>query len=195
MTKTRKKTTKKYSKKMQKKKELQRKIIASSISIFVLFLMIVGLGVALVNNFFMNEKINATTASYITFKNVFEEDDMIISNLRKLSDNRGMKVNDEALLEFDVKGDSGTEFDIIIVPVNNSIDYDYINFYLTDNSDKVILTNKLSEVSDEMLELKLYSGVISKNKEDNKFKLRLWIDKEWYKEITTSSFEVKLKLK
>lgn len=195
MAKTRKKTTKKYSKKVQKKKELQRKIVASSICVCLLFLMIVGLGVALINSSLISEQINATTASYITFKNVFEEDDMTIFNLRRLSDNRGKRVTDDAFLEFDVKGDSGTKFDIIIVPINNSIDYKYIKFYLTDSYDNVILTDRLSNVSDKMLEMKLYSGKIEKNKEENKFKLRLWIDKEYKDEIVSSSFEVKLKLK
>ena len=149
----------------------------------------------LVNTSLINDKINATTASYITFKNAFENNDMIISNLRRTSDSRGMRLNDESLLEFDVKGKKNTKFDILIVPVNNTVDYKYINFYLTDSNDNIVAFDKLSDVSGDMLELKIYSDIISSNKKNNAFKLRLWIDKEYEEDEWMSSFEVKLKLK
>ena len=190
-----KKKSKKMTKKQRMKLELRRKIIASSVGICVLFVLIIGLGFMLVNTSLINDKINATTASYITFKNAFENNDMIISNLRRTSDSRGMRLNDESLLEFDVKGKKNTKFDILIVPVNNTVDYKYINFYLTDSNDNVVAFDKLSDVSGDMLELKIYSDIISSNKKNNAFKLRLWIDKEYEEDEWMSSFEVKLKLK
>ena len=190
-----KKKRKKMTKKQRMKLELRRKIIASSVGICVLFVLIIGLGFMLVNTSLINDKINATTASYITFKNAFENNDMIISNLRRTSDSRGMRLNDESLLEFDVKGKKNTKFDILIVPVNNTVDYKYINFYLTDSNDNVVAFDKLSDVSGDMLELKIYSDIISSNKKSNAFKLRLWIDKEYEEDEWMSSFEVKLKLK
>jgi len=195
MMKTKKKKKKKYSKKQQMKRELQRKIIVSSLSICVLFALIIGLGFMLINSSLLSDKINATTASYITFKNVFENNDMIVSDLRKLSDSRGMNLNDDAFIEIDVKGQKDTGFDIVLVPINNSVDYKYINFYLTDSDDNVIEFDKLSNVSGEMVELKLYSGIISDEKKDNTYKLRLWIDKEYENDDWISSFEVQLKLK
>lgn len=190
-----KKKSKKMTKKQRMKLELRRKIIASSVGICVLFVLIIGLGFMLVNTSLINDKINATTASYITFKNAFENNDMIISNLRRTSDSRGMRLNDDSLLEFDVKGKKNTKFDILIVPVNNTVDYKYINFYLTDSNDNVVAFDKLSDVSGDMLELKIYSDIISSNKKNNAFKLRLWIDKEYEEDEWMSSFEVKLKLK
>lgn len=190
-----KKKSKKMTKKQRMKLELRRKIIASSVGICVLFVLIIGLGFMLVNTSLINDKINATTASYITFKNAFENNDMIISNLRRTSDSRGMRLNDESLLEFDVKGKKNTKFDILIVPVNNTVDYKYINFYLTDSNDNIVAFDKLSDVSGDMLELKIYSDIISSNKKNNAFKLRLWIDKEYEEDEWMSSFEVKLKLK
>ena len=192
---SKKKKKKKLTKKQRMKLELRRKIIASSLGICILFVLIIGFGFILINTSLISDRINSTTASYITFKNVFENNDMIISDLRKLSDSRGMRLDDGAFLEIDVKGKKDTKFDILMVPINNNVDYKYINFYLTDSNDNVIVSDKLSNVSDEMLELKLYSGIISSEKEDNIFKLRLWIDKDYEENNLVSSFEVKLKLK
>lgn len=191
-----KKTKKRISKKMQKKLELRRKIIASSVGVGILVIVILILGVILTKTSLIGDRINATTASYITFKNAFESDNMKINSLKKMNDHRGMNLSGNQMLEFSIISDNkskGSKYDVVIYPINNTVNYDYIKYYLTDENDRVIAYDKLSDVDSDKLGKILYSDKIDNT--NKKLKLRLWIDKKYDKDIISSSFEVRVKLK
>lgn len=191
-----KKTKKRISKKMQKKLELRRKIIASSVGVGILVIVILILGVILTKTSLIGDRINATTASYITFKNAFESDNMKINSLKKMNDHRGMNLSGNHMLEFSIISDNkskGSKYDVVIYPINNTVNYDYIKYYLTDENDRVIAYDKLSDVDSDKLGKILYSDKIDNT--NKKLKLRLWIDKKYDKDIISSSFEVRVKLK
>lgn len=173
-------------------KMITRKIMVSCSFILLILLVMFGVKCFLFNDNLFRIGIDNTTDN-ITFNDLFDSDTIRINRLRKLSDKNGKKIK---ALDLNISGvNDGLEYEIILIPINVSVDNSHIKYYLTDEFDNDIKFDYLSNtsLSNDYAGNVIYSGVL-KNKND-KFKLRVWIDDGYDKDINSNLFEVKIKLK
>lgn len=188
------------SKNKKKKKKnnnnlINRKIYVSCTLVVVFALLILSLGYYMVGSDILNIGFNSTTASYISFNNVFDSDTIKIDKLDKYNDNDGEKSNS---IDFEVSTvNNNLDYEIILVPINVSVDYKYIKFSVSNENDKVLKKDILSNCheSNDFSGNVIYNGKLNKIGNDDKIKLRVWISDEIKDEIKANSFEVKVKLK
>ena len=173
-------------------KIVTRKILVSCSFLIILMLMIFGVYYLIVDKTLMEFGISNTTNN-ITFNDLFDSDTIKISNLKRINDKDCKKLKP---IDLNIKGISDNlEYEILLIPINVSVDNSYINYYLTDENDKMIKMDHLNNtnISDDYSGNVIYTGLINNKKE--KIKLRVWIDDKYDGEINSNLFEVKIKLK
>ena len=184
--------------KRQKKTKITSKNITNKIFVSCSFLLILVVLIFVVSYYLFGTDlfkigVNSTTANYISFNDFFDSDTIKINNLKQLSDKNGKK---SKYIDLDIKGDNDNlEYELVLIPINTNVDYSFINYYLTDYDDNEIKFDSLnkSNLSDDYSGYIIYNGMI-KNKND-KLKLRVWINEDYSGDISSNSFEVKIKLK
>ena len=173
-------------------KNITKRIRTSFAILIILTILIIGLGYYIYGINILKLGINDRTANYISFNDIFDSDTIKINNVKRLSDKQGKK---DKPVELNIKSDGETlEYEIILVPINVNVDYQYIKYYITDKDNNKLNYNNLasSNISDDYSGNVIYKGTIN-NKE--KLKLRVWIDNNYKEDININSFEVKVKLK
>lgn len=190
--------TNKKNKNAQQKKQLTRDIIMSSFYIFVLLIVISLCGVYLINNHLFDDKINFVTANYLTLNDVFDSDVIKLENLSILSDKKGLKTKG---VDFSVtrgKKNGTVSYEILLVPISDSIDYSKIKVFLATSNNKELVFDSLDSFSDEANRNGkiIYSNKLKGKDSVDKYKLKVWIDDSVdKKEVEANLFEVKIKIK
>ncbi len=138
----------------------------------------------------LKPQINEETANYISFNNSNTTDMLKISKLNKLSDKKGIGKTNTKSLEFEITGKKESKYNIIVYPINNKNDLSKIKLYLTEN-DKEVEYNSLDNMTESVEDggIIIHQGEVS----DSKFKLRMWLTKDYHENSDNISFEVKVK--
>ena len=132
-------------------------------------------------------KINEITSQYISYCNKKETDGLWIHNVKKLSSNKGKSKSNKASLTFTVEGKKNEEYELVIIPKNNTIEEKYINYMIQEKD--IIKTSNLADTEiNENKDRILYRNKIN----NNKLTVKLWISKEYKKEISDNLFEIKI---
>ncbi len=181
-----------------------REIITSVLGILILIVFIFGTSYAVeVKN--SDERINTLTMGYLSFNFTESNNNTInIINAKPMSDTEGMKITDEDLYyEFSVSNDfdKSINYEILLEPIVNDIDGEYIKFYLTDKDNKPVSNysdNVLSlmELEDSKLDGNkvLYKDVL-KSKTNKKFTLRIWLSDKYQESTDNLSLSFKVDVK
>jgi hypothetical protein len=186
----------KSKKQLKKEKEQRRKVFLSSIRVVILLLIVGFSSYFLVSKFILSSNINKETAGFISFRNAMDGTQLILDEVKVLSDKKGMSNRNKSVVEFDILNDNadGNSYDIVIIPINNKIDLKYIKYYLVDENNKEVGYGNLyiaEEVDNGRI---IHSGVL--NKGNDHYKLKLWISDEYQgKDNIGNSYEVKTYLK
>lgn len=137
-------------------------------------------------------KVNGETVGYISF--LFEHSDnhvIDIKNPKVVSDEVGKLLFGEDCFEFDINIDKdqiiddSLEYYVTAEAVGETINEDYIKFYLTDNEGKPLNDSKVVPVISEYDEEKdisgkiIYTGEFNKENVNQNLNLRVWVSDEY----------------
>ncbi len=166
------------------------KQLCSSIGICFLLLLIVGfMSYTIFQTDFLEPKVDELTTSYISFNNKNATDMLKISNIKVMSNQKGESLLNDRYAKFQVSGAKG-EYQVLLYPLTNTIDSEYLHFYL--DKEETYLTGTLDSLEEtEDGGIILYSGNLEEKEE--KFLLRMWIDKKYKGNSNHTSFEIKIK--
>jgi cell division protein FtsL len=184
-----KKNKKKRLTKKQKLK-LKRQLYKNIIISIILIILVLSFAYLIFKTELLQPRVNTLTTSYISFNNSNTTDMLKIDNLSKMSYSKGISSSNKSSIDFNITGNNNSNYDIVIYPIINRIDYKYINYSLISNN-KIISSGKLEDkdtTSDNSIVL--YQSTINSN---NSYTLRMWISKDYKLKVGSNSFEVKIK--
>lgn len=136
------------------------------------------------------DKVNKETVSYISF--MFENNDNHVVEVKKpkiVSDEVGKYLFGDSYFTFDInldkeKIDDSLEYVVIASPIGETIDEEYIKFYITDEDGKYLTKNEVMKFSDFDFEKDgssriIYEGKFTKDKTKQILNLRIWISDKY----------------
>ena len=176
---------------MKKKiKRYSRKSIykISFVAIILVFI-VVFLGYFIIKTDYLYTGINEATRKYISFNNTDATDILNISNITKTTSKHWRSILNQSSVLFKIEGDSNKEFDIVIYPINNTVEEKYIYYYLVLNNKKI--TGNLSSVLTKEDGGKIiYHGTTN---DSDTYRLNMWISDSYNEKGKNISYEVKIK--
>ena len=176
-------------KKKNRKKSIKYKIINLRVICVLLILIAITLFFIIDDSSLFQPKVNEETFKYISFNNRNTTDMLLINNIKRMSDDRGKSNNNKNFIEFTAVGEKNLDYDVIIYPIINNIEYKNIKYSITNQKRLIIDTLDEKEISDDG-GIIIYNGKI---KEDQLRTLRLWISRDYSGKIESNSFEVRIK--
>ena len=173
-----------------KKRYTKKDVFQQSIITFFLVSLVILFGYIILNAEWLRPRINELSASYISLKNQSTTDLLKINNLRKLTDEKGMSNRNSTFKTFQVTGQKGLRYQIVLYHLGNKIDEKYIKYYLLNDRGKKVEGNvKESQETKDGGRI-IYEGTIEEGKNWN---LKMWVDKEYQEEINNISYEIRIK--
>ena len=184
------------------------KSVCSILGVFVLICLVYKTSSFIVSSSVIDSfKINKKTSEYLSFNyadtasSVYE-----IDNVRKVSDFVGKRLLNEYFdFEVSIPKDSLTtesvEYEVIVKGINTVIDDENIKIYLSDQNNKSLMgfqnTVPLFTMFDDNGNGKvIYTGSFNKNNLSDKYRLRIWVNSSYYKNIDEKmSFSIEVKIK
>lgn len=184
------------------------KSVCSILGVFVLICLVYKTSSFIVSSSVIDSfKINKKTSEYLSFNyadtasSVYE-----IDNVRKVSDFVGKRLlNEHFDFEVSIPKDSLTtesvEYEVIVKGLNTVIDDENIKIYLSDQNNKSLNgfqnTVPLFTMFDDNGNGKvIYTGSFNKNNLSDKYRLRIWVNSSYYKNIDEKmSFSIEVKIK
>lgn len=184
------------------------KNVCSILGVFVLICLVYKTSSFIVSSSVIDSfKINKKTSEYLSFNyadtasSIYE-----IDNVRKVSDFVGKRLLNEYFdFEVSIPKDSLTtesvEYEVIVKGINTVIDDENIKIYLSDQNNKSLNgfknTVPLFTMFDDNGNGKvIYTGSFNKNNLSDKYRLRIWVNSSYYKNIDEKmSFSIQVKIK
>ena len=176
-------------KKKERKIAIKKQILTLRFISIFLFVFIVTLFFVLTDSSLFQPKVNEETFKYISFNNRNTTDMLQINDIKRMSDDRGKSNKNKKFIEFSATGEKNLDYDVILYPIINAIDYKYIKYSIT-NQKKLIIDTLEDKEKSEDGGIIIYQGKI---KENQLRTLRLWISKDYVKKVESNSFEVRIK--
>lgn len=179
-----------------------------SLSIIVLFLVVAiyKTSYSLLSNSIVDTMgVNEETSNYISFNYSSNSKHIVeIDKLKKVTDFRGKRMFGKNYFDFEVVVpeeydlNKDISYNIVLSPMSKEIDFSFIKVYLTDQNNKAINGYKdavpvLSAFSLDNSGKVIYTGSIGKNNLKDKYRLRVWLSKNYKKEVNDIfAYEVKV---
>lgn len=159
---------------------------------------------------------NSITTGTISFSYNEDSNGIEITNAIPIDDSVGKKITNDTksqgvhqgYFDFSVSGNtSGSNINYQVYATledGSNMDTNYIKVYLTDDNNiaysdyanKVPVFNNLKSYSEVKNSKLLYTGTIKKNSnKSQKFRLRLWVDKNYTDGSTSKTFKIKINVK
>lgn len=178
-------------KKKRKIKKSQKQLEIKKRTTFLLFLcgMIVLLGYYILISDSLKPKVNELTASYISLNNHNTTDMLKISNIEKMNLTKGKSNRNKKMISFDISGEKGANYQIIIQPISNTIDEKNIYYSISINNRIIYDTLNHAKLENKNERI-IYQGKDNKN---TKVIIRMWIDNHYSGKVKNNSFEIKVK--
>ena len=176
----------KKKRRRKRKNKLQYKFI---IYTTVVLLCVIFLSYTLFCTDLLNPTIDELTSSYISFNN-YNNDNIKISNLKKMSDRKGNSIFNRSFARFNIYMDKDSKYMILVKDKNKLIDSKYISFSLSINNKKVI-SDKLSNMN--KIDNSLYVIYEGENGNRDEVNLKMWINKDYKDSVLDTSYEVYIK--
>ena len=177
--------TKKLSKRqLRQQKQLYKNIVISTL----MCLLVLGISYVIFITDVLQPTVNEVTASYISFNNNDSTDIIKITNIKKMSNDMGKSIVNSKYSRLLISGEKNSNYQVVIYPIINDIDLEYINYALVVDNDTYegnLATGNMS--SDEGIIV--YNDVVGEN---NKVTVKLWVSKEYKGEVNNNSFKIKI---
>ena len=173
-----------------KKKYTKKSVYKSAFTTFVLIVLVVLCAHFIFQTDWLKPRFNELLASYISLNNLNTTDILKVSNLKKMTNKKGISYHNKSKKEFQVTGQREIKYQIVLYHVGEKIEEEYIHFYL-ENEKKVKIEGILSEQSETNDGGKMiYEGTIQEGKN---WTIKMWIDKEYKKKGNNVSYEIRIK--
>lgn len=174
-----------------KSRYTKKEVIKISIIMILIIILILILTYCIFKTSLLDPIKDEKATSYISFNNSNATDMLKVSNLKKMSNDRGSSDKNESTTKFEVTGDKDSIYQIVLYHIGNSISEEYIHFELSDT--KELENRLLSEMTENASSGRIiYEGIIDGKKE---YELKMWVDKEYEEETNNISYEIKIKSK
>lgn len=174
-----------------KSRYTKKDVFKISIIMTIMIILIIILTFIILETNLLEPKKDDTATNYISFNNSNATDMLKVSNLKRMSNEKGISDKNESITKFEVTGDKDSIYQIVLYHIGNSIDEEFIHFCLEDTNE--LDNNILSEMTENNSGGRIiYEGIIDGKKE---FELKMWIDKEYEDDINNISYEIKIKSK
>lgn len=185
------------------------------VKITMYFILILGLAfgiyktscIILTNSFVQNIEIDDETSSYLSLAYVDDNNYSVeVSNPKVISDFRGKHLLKDNRFDFVVSIpkeyvlDDSISYDIVVDSNGESIDDEYVKFYLTDQDNNPVSGYKknvpVMSMFDSVVDGKvIYSGVFKRGDLSHKFRLRIWISDSYDGDVeNVLSYNVKIRI-
>ena len=155
----------------------------------LLCLLVLGISYMIFATDVLKPSVNQVTASYISFNNRDNTDDIKIDNIKKMSDDIGKSIINNRYNELLVDGEDNSNYEIVVYPLINDIDLNYIKASITMNN-KTYTTNLSEVLKSDDGGISIYKGLVEK---PQKVIIRMWVSKDYKEDITDTSFRIKIK--
>lgn len=156
----------------------------------LLCLLVLGISYMIFVTDILKPSVNEVTTSYISFNNRDNTDDITINNISKMSDELGKSIANTKSKNLLITGEDEKNYEVVIYPVINDIDLKYIKASITINN-KTYTTN----LSDASINSDGGITIYQDMKKDKNILIKMWIDKDYKKEVPNTSFKIKIKQK
>jgi len=176
----------KKGKKRYTKKDVQKSFFTT---LCLMFLVSV-IGFLIMNTEWLRPKLNEISASYISLNNTNKTDMLKITNLRKLSDKKGISKRNKSSKDFQITGQKEEIYQIVLYHLGYTVDEKFIHYSLTNEKDKQltgILSNQEETFDGGRI---IFEGTMQEGKNWN---LKMWIDSKYNKNSNNISYEIRIK--
>lgn len=163
------------------------------LSLVAIFLILLTLffGIIIFKTDYLQSEVDELTAKYISFNNAKSTDLLKVIDLSKKNDIKGKNHTNKSHNYFEISGDKNEEFEIVLYSSGNIIDEKYVKYYLKRGEEAQEGNLSITEKTINNGKI-IYKGKIEKN---NKFRLYMWIDDNYNKDVKNISYEIKIKSK
>ncbi len=178
----------KKGKKRYTKKDV-RKALGQTL---ILVLLVIVLTYIIFNTAWLRPKLNELSASYISLNNTNTTDMLKITNLRKMSNEKGKSIRNKATKDFQITGQQDYTYQIVLYHIGESIDEDKVHYYL--ENEHQVIKDGIIKVEDQTNDggRVIYTGTIRDGKN---WKIKMWVDKEYEGDANNISYEIRIKTK
>lgn len=175
-----------------KKRYTKKDIRKAAGTALLLVLLVIILTYIIFNTAWLRPKLNELSASYISLNNTNTTDMLKVTNLRRLSNEKGKSFRNKAYKEFQITGQQNSSYQIVLYHIGEKIDEAYVHYYL-ENEHQVIKDGiiKVDDATNDGGRV-IYTGNI---KDGKNWKLKMWIDKDYKGEVSNISYEIRIKNK
>jgi len=174
---------------MAKRKTKKKRLKKNIFNCVILLILVFALSYLIFVSNILEPHIDEVTTSYISFNNSYGTDMLKLTNLQKQKDEKGKSVINKQSIELKLTGTKNSKYSIIVYPISNKIDNQYVKFHLI--SSEAAITNSLSEMP-----ISKDGGIIvytNKTGVEDTITLRMWISSEYKDKVNDNSYEIKIK--
>ena len=173
-----------------KKRYTKKAVYKSACNAFILVIFVVAIGYGILHSEWLKPRINELSASYISLNNTETTDILKITNLKKQTDQRGKSFRNKSMKKFQMTGERNTIYQIVLYHIGEEIEEEYVKYYLTNEMGIELegVLNQQEETSDGGRVL--FTGTM---KDGQNWSLKIWVDKEYDKNINNVSYEIRIK--
>ena len=173
-----------------KKRYTKKSVYKNACVTVTLIILVVALSYGIMQTDWLSPRINELSASYISLNNTDTTDMLKVTNLRKLSDKKGIGSRNKSLKEFQVTGETDYKYKIVLYHIGDMIDEENVKFFLENEMDvskEGILKNQEETYDGGRV---IYEGTI---KEGQNWRLKMWVDKGYQGSSNNVSYEIRIK--
>ncbi len=173
-----------------KKRYTKKDVYKTFFTAFFLVILVTAIGYFILSTDWLRPSINEISASYISLNTAYKTDMLKITNLQRLSDNKGISKSNKNSKTFQITGEIDSTYKIVLYHLGERIDEKNVHFYLENENNKT-MTGLLSDLKETEDGGKLvFEGTIKDGKNWN---LKLWVSKEYNDNINNVSYEIRIK--
>ena len=152
-----------------------------------IFLIII-FNIIVIKNNLITPKVDELTTSYVSLYNQDTTDMLKITNIEKLSDEKGKSKYNKKFISFTITSDNKDEYEVILYEIQNDIPEKYIKIEIEGNKENKISTLDKYEKKEDGGR-KIYIGKTG----NKKIKIKMWVSEKYKKKINDTSFEIRVK--
>lgn len=171
-----------------KRKITQKKILKQTIICLTTVFLIAILNIVVFKNNLITPKIDKVTTSYVSLYNQDSTDMLKITNIKKLSQKKGLSNSNDSNISISITSTEKTDYEVILYEIQNNIPEEYIKLAIsTDKKTKINTLDKIPKNEDGGRSI--YTGKTGK---DN-IKIKMWVSDKYNEKINDTSFEIRVK--
>jgi len=113
-----------------------------------------------------------------------------ITNLSKMTDDKGRDNSNQAQVSFKVTGKKNSKYDVVIYPRSEKYDLKNIKYFLSDSNNIELASSNLTDLTETADGgIIIYQAKIN----NNNLNLNMWLTKKYQEKSNDVTFEIRIK--